>query len=107
MSDNPSDVAELQALLNDRADELFNAHARQKEAERRLAIAQIWREPTEMAALAMQVARDIEDAFARGYDGGHFASGTVGPVEMRRNVIAGIVRRAIDAALIGGKPEFI
>jgi hypothetical protein len=107
MSSDADKIAELQQMLADKGEESADLHLQAEEAKRLLGLAQKWRDPAQLDALVLDVARDIEDLFARGYEGGRFSTGTIGPVEMRRNAIVTRVRRAVDEALIGGKPDFV
>ena len=84
-------------LENQLSDEAEASHERAAEAERRMK-AMIWsRDPAHMDELALKFAGDVEDYFARSYEGG---------VTQRRATIQGAAIRLIEDALAGGKPEF-
>ena len=100
----------IKSLLDQLAasDESASNLAQEKlEAERRVATMIQMRDPAQMATLALSVAAEVEDQFARGFDGGHFAEGWVSPVQMRRNAIATVIRGTLERALLGAKREDI
>ncbi len=83
---------------NDLSDELFNERARAAEAERRIKAMILACDPVHMDDLALKLANDVEDYFARSYDGG---------VTQRRATIQCAARGLIELVLAGGKPEFL
>ena len=84
-------------LENQLSDEAEASHERSAEAERRMK-AMIWsRDPAHMDEVALKFAGDVEDYFARSYDGG---------VADRKKTIQLAARRMIENVLSGGKPEF-
>ena len=103
--DRDQTIANLRSEAEDMAETLSNERQLRSAAEKRLTTMVKARDPAQMAALALSVASQVEDQFARGFEGGHFADGWFGPVQMRRNAIAAIIREAIDRALTGGNPD--
>ena len=89
------DAVDLRRQLNDQADVLCDYRQLLAEAERRMALMVMARDPAKMDELALKFATDVEDMFARGWDGG---------VGQRRAVIQVAARVLIETALAGGKP---
>ena len=89
---------DLRRQLNDKDDALCDYKQRLEEAERRMALMVMARDPAKMDELTLKFATDVEDMFARGWEGG---------VVQRRTVIQVAARVVIETALAGGKPEFI
>ena len=85
------------SVENDQADEIYAQRARADEAERRMRLMILMRDPSGMDEVALKFAGDVEDYFARSYEGG---------VTQRRATIQVAALRLIEDALAGGKPEF-
>jgi hypothetical protein len=92
------EAGDLRLQLNDQADVLYDYKQRLAEAERRMALMVMARDPAKMDELALKFATEVEDMFARGWDGG---------VTQRRAVIQVAARVLIETAMAGGKPEFV
>ena len=99
-SNPPADdqASDLSRQLNDVSDALDDAKMRQAEAERRVAAMVVARDPAKMDELALKFAADVEDFFARGWEGG---------AAQRRAVIQVAARTLIENALAGGKPSLV
>ena len=85
------------SVETDPADEIYTQRARAAEAERRMSNMILVRDPAKMDEVALKFAGDVEDYFARSYDGG---------VADRKKTIQLAARRMIENVLSGGKPEF-
>ena len=83
--------------LQDAQEGYFNQTSRVNELERQIAVMTVARDPAQMSAAAFIAASEIEDIFARGSRSRND----------RKNDVAAVVRRHVDDALKGGKPEFI
>ena len=88
----------------DLADRLENEQELRAQAESAVATMTKMRDPAQSKAIADAVAVQIEDTFARGFEGGHFADGWIGPAQMRRNAVAAIISETLASALMGGTP---
>lgn len=91
------DRAALENALANADMGLFNETMRVNELKRQIAVMTIARDPAQMGAAAFRAASEIEDIFARGSRSRND----------RKDDVAAVVRRQIDDALKGGKPEFI
>jgi hypothetical protein len=94
-------IAVLVSENEDLGERLANETQLRLAAEARVATMVRHRDPAQLKAIADAVALQIDDAFARGAEGGHFAEGWIGPAQMRRNAVAELVRQALANALTG------
>lgn len=88
-------ATDLRRQLNDMADLLFEAKRALAEARRRMDRMTLARDPAKVDELALAHAVEIENVFARGWDGG---------ATQRRAALQVAARVLIETALVGGKP---
>ena len=88
---------EDRATLDNALESASDQTLRVRERERQIAVMTVARDPAHMHVLALNAADEIEDIFVL----------RARSANDRRVEIAAIVRRQVDDALKGGKPEFI
>jgi hypothetical protein len=94
--DRDQKIAALTAETEDDAELLANEQQLRAAAELRAAAMVKARDPSKMDEIALTAAGQIEDLFARGWEGG---------VTHRKASVQRLVRALIDDALTGGEPS--
>ena len=94
--DRDQKIAALSAEAEDYADSLYNEQQLRAAAELRAAAMVKARDPSKMDEIALSAAGQIEDLFARGWEGG---------VTQRKASVQRLVRALIEDALTGGNPS--
>jgi hypothetical protein len=94
---SPSDVEQLQGILNDQYDEIFELRRLRAEAESRMALMTQLRDPAQVGAAAEKFTAEIDDLYAGGYGSVKERSARVA-----EKVADLIVRTAIGTSVASG-----